>query len=102
MFVPFAFAGPMPLLLPISAIALTVRYFYSKYYFLRFCRAPRAFDESLNQMVMNLLPLALFLHLMVSIYAYGATDIFPTESSISIEVTYPLCRSWRLRTELQH
>lgn len=85
-FVPFAFAGPMPLLLPISALALAVRYFYSKYYFLRFCRAPRAFDDSLNNRVMNLLPFAVFIHLLISMYAYGVTDIFPYEMSATQQI----------------
>lgn len=76
-FATFAFAGPMPLLILVAAIALIARYIYWKYYFLRFCRIPRIFDSSLNSKVMRLLPFALFIHMGISMYAYSRQDIFP-------------------------
>lgn len=76
-FVTMILCGPMPLMMVLGTVALGSRYLYWKYYFIRFCKIPPTFDESLNTNVLNILPWAVFIHLAVSIYAYGNTDIFP-------------------------
>lgn len=85
-FVTLLFAGPMPILLLIAAIALTIRYIYWKYLFLYHSRIPRAFDDTLNKSVTGLLPHAIFFHMLMSMWTYGVTDIFPYESSITTAV----------------
>lgn len=77
-------SGPMPILMALGTVALGTRYLFWKFYFIRFCKIPPTFDESLNSKVMGILPWAVFLHIGISIYAYGNTYIFPRTSSNEI------------------
>lgn len=70
-FVTLMLCGPIPLLLFFGTIALGLRYLFWKYYFIRFCKIPPTFDESLNDKVLRILPWSVFIHLAISIYAYG-------------------------------
>ncbi|MBS1890027.1 MAG: hypothetical protein JST59_01935 [Actinobacteria bacterium] len=82
-FVSVALCGPVPILLFIGGVALLTRYFFWKYYFIRFCKITPTFDESLNSKVTGVLYWAVILHLCFSIYAYGNTEIFPLANSIA-------------------
>ncbi len=42
--VSLAFCGGMPIMLPISFIAIFTRYIYYKLHFIRFCKVPNTFD----------------------------------------------------------
>lgn len=43
-----AFCGSMPVIVVITFLALFLRYFFEKYYFFRYCRIPKTFDEALD------------------------------------------------------
>lgn len=58
-----------------------VRYWYYKFMFVRFCKAPLQFNEILNDRVILILKIVLILRFMISLYMYGANDIFAMEKS---------------------
>lgn len=70
-FVTMMLCGPIPILLVLGTVALGTRYLFWKYYFIRFCKIPPTFDESLNDKIMKIMPWSVFIHLAISIYAYG-------------------------------
>lgn len=72
-FVSIGLCGPMPLLLLIGGLAILTRYLFWKYYFIRFCKIPPTFNESLNTKVTGMLYWAAIIHLCISIYAFGNT-----------------------------
>jgi hypothetical protein len=43
-FMGLAFSGGMPIILVLCFIGLATRYYYFKFYFIRFCRVPSTFD----------------------------------------------------------
>ena len=75
-FVSLFFSGGMPILLVTGFFAIFLRYLYFKYHFIRFCKIPKVFDESLDQYATNMLIYAIILHFMISIWMYGVTSIF--------------------------
>ena len=76
-FVCFMFSGGMPLMVPISFVGLLTRYLYFKSSFIRFCRVPKTFDDSINNRVMKMLPVCVIVNLMMCIWMYGVSEIFP-------------------------
>ena len=71
-----AFCGSMPVIVVITFLALFMRYFFEKYYFFRYCRIPKTFDEALDLEVSSLLPYAIIIHFCFSIWMFGNTEIF--------------------------
>lgn len=59
-----------------SFAGLISRYIYYKYIFIRFCRIPKTYNESLNNRALSILKIVLILRCMISIYMYGADGIF--------------------------
>lgn len=55
---------------------LLVRYFYLRYVFIRFCRVPPIYNESLNSRSITILKLVLVLRCFMSLYMYTAEDVF--------------------------
>ncbi len=70
-FVGFVFSGGMPFLLILSAIGLIGRYFYFKWSFIKYCRIPKAYDESMNDRAILLIFGTILLHILASIWMYG-------------------------------
>ena len=77
----FAFSGGMPMILIACLFSLLTRYLYFKFVFIRFCRVPPAYNEALNDEALRLLPATLVVHCLMSIYMYGGTGLFVTETS---------------------
>ena len=80
-FVSLFFSGGMPIMLVVGFFAILFRYLYFKYHFIRFCKTPKVFDESLDLYVTNMLIYAVLLHFMISIWMYGVTGIFTDEKA---------------------
>jgi cytoskeletal protein RodZ len=49
---------------------------------LRYASRPLNLDETIHLFVVKVLPLGIVLHLMVGLWQYGTTEIFPNESQI--------------------
>ena len=80
-YVGFVFGGGMPAIMPVCLLGLASRYVYCKYTFVRFCRVPKAFREALNDRALRILQVALISRGFLSIFMYGAKDIFMVEFS---------------------
>jgi hypothetical protein len=80
-YIGFTFSAGMPFMLFVSLLGLVTRYIYFKYAFIRYSRVPKALSDALNHDVLRLLPAALISHCVLSIYMFGADDIFAPETS---------------------
>ena len=81
MFVGFAYSGPIPLLLPLSFIGLLTKYWIHKVQLIRFSKIPRPYDESLNNVLLRVMPFAFKSHFVTSILVYGSPHLFAYEAS---------------------
>lgn len=79
-FMALAFGGGMPAINIICFFALMLRYFYQKYYFFRFCRVPKMFDEALDLQVTSLIPYGVIVHFAFSIWMFGNDGVFQYNS----------------------
>jgi len=68
-------------MLVVSFVGLITRYVYYKYIFVRFCRIPKTYNESLNNRAITILKIILLIRCLISLYMYGADDIFAMEKS---------------------
>lgn len=75
------FCGSMPVITIITFFALCLRYVYEKYYFFRYCRIPKTFDEALDLEVSGLIPYAIIIHFAFSIWMFGSSGIFQFDAS---------------------
>ena len=80
-FVCMMFSGGIPLMIPISFLGLATRYIYFKYSFIRFCRVPQTFNDSINNKILRILPFCFIVHFALDLWMYGVPLIFSTESS---------------------
>ena len=51
---------------------------------LRHCKKPIVYDETLHKDVLNKISLVIIIHLMLGIYSYGCSSIFPAEVGIYV------------------
>lgn len=77
----FVFAGGQPWMLVVSFLGLITRFLYFRYTFIRFCRVPKTYNEALNSRAIAILKVTLFIRCLISLYMYGADDIFAMEKS---------------------
>lgn len=77
----FIFGGGIPLMMVVVLACLLFRYFYFRYHFIRFCRVPPVYNEILNSRAVDILKGILICRCLISLYMYGATDIFAMEKS---------------------
>lgn len=75
-------------MIPISFIALITRYAYYKHSFLRFCRIPKTFNETINERLLRIMPFCVFFHFAFSIWMYGVGTIFAYEKSWMTTLVY--------------
>lgn len=75
-FICFTFCGGMPMLMPITFLALITRYWYFKHSFIRFCRVPKTYDDSIHKKILSIIPLALFFHILFTLWMFGVRDMF--------------------------
>ena len=77
----FVFGGGSPCMILVSCLGLMTRYKYFKYIFIRFCRVPKTYNEALNKRAISILRVVLFIRCLISLYMYGADNIFAMEKS---------------------
>ena len=70
-FVCLFYSGGIPILLLVGAFTQLFSYYSYKYILLRYAKRPPAYDHKLNKAILNILPLSIVFHLMISIYMYG-------------------------------
>lgn len=73
-FITLAYSSALPLLLPFAFLALFVMYWVEKITLLRFYAKPPKMNENFAHMVSSLLPWALLIHLLFSVWMYGTPD----------------------------
>jgi len=76
-FVTFFYSSGIPLLLLFGMASLLLQFYCYKYILLTFAKRPPNYDHRLNKEVVNLLPYALIMHMLVSLYMYSQPLIFP-------------------------
>jgi uncharacterized membrane protein YgcG len=96
LFVTMFYCGGIPILLPLATISVLLSYFVDKYMIMRVYKKPML-DHSLAVMTSGLLPIAITLHLCMSMWMYGNKDLLESETMVlSIlfkgELTCTACR----------
>ncbi|KDO26761.1 hypothetical protein SPRG_20566 [Saprolegnia parasitica CBS 223.65] len=79
LFVTLMYAGGLPVLLPVGALALFLTYLLDKLTIMKLCSVRTAFDEALGSLAMQLLPWVLFLHLGFSAWMFGNSSILASD-----------------------
>ena len=62
-------------------ICLFIRYFYWRFIFVRFSKVPYQFNGVLNERMISIMKIILIIRCLISIYMYGADDVFAMEKS---------------------
>lgn len=87
------FGGGIQLMMAVVTICFTIKYFYYKFIFVRFCRVPIQFNEILNERAILIMKIILIIRFMISLYMFGAEDVFAMEKSTFMKwVTFSLLR----------
>jgi len=73
----FIFSGGVPLLNIIGFLALFVIYWTDKFLILRHYRKPPIYSHHIYSSAIKAMPLCVFFHSCVSLYAYGCPNVFP-------------------------
>lgn len=71
LFVATVYAGPIPVVVPVAAFTFILSYWIDKWVLLRVYRRPPQYDETMALWAIKVMPIALCLHLGMSIWAYG-------------------------------
>ena len=82
-FTNFLYSAGMPILNVFLFCTLLLCYWCNKFLILRFYRRPPVYSFDINSVVINVLPFAVIFHSIFAIFAFGASDIFPTSFSVS-------------------
>ena len=80
-FTNFTYSAGIPFLNFLCFFTLLLTYFCGKILMLRYYRAPPEYNHEINESIFLYLPFAVTFHCIFSIYAYGASDIFPSDVS---------------------
>lgn len=75
----YLYSGGMPILNIICFLTMFCIFWIDKTLILRHYRKPPFYSSAINERLVRILPLAIVIHCSFSLYAYGATDIFPSE-----------------------
>jgi len=81
LYVTLIYCAGMPLLIALCALNFFVQYKVDKFLLLRFYRSPEMIDERLAQLTISLLPLAVFLHCIITMWTFTNEDIFIQDDS---------------------
>lgn len=76
-FTTFMYSSGMPFLNLTCFCTLVLVYWCDKILILRHFRTPPVYSYDLNQRIIFLMPLAVIIHAIFAIYAYGSAEIFP-------------------------
>lgn len=77
----FIFGGGIQLMMVVVFICLLIRLYYYRFLFIRFSKVPAHYNEVLNDRVISILKAVLLLRCLISLYMYGADDVFAMEKS---------------------
>ena len=80
-FTNFFYSSGIPFLNIVCFFTLLLTYICSKVLMLRYHRAPPEYNHEINESIFVYLPFAIIFHCIFSIYAYGASEIFPNHVS---------------------
>ena len=76
-FVCFMYSGGVPLLLPVLVIYLILQYWVDKWLFMRYYKIPPKFNLSIHNRAMQIMPYALYLHILMSLWFYTTPELYP-------------------------
>lgn len=79
--VSLVFAPGMPIIAIVGFFALLFRYLYCKYIFIRHCKIPKTYDESLDTKMTGILPYGILLFFAFGVWMFGEKNIFKWDSS---------------------
>lgn len=96
----FIFGGGSPCMIIVSFIGLATRFLYYRYIFIRFCRVPKTYNQALNDRALSIMKIVLFIRCLLSLYMYGANNVFAMEKSAFMKwvifyLTMHRLRHWR-------
>lgn len=91
-FVTLFYSSGLPILLWFAFFSLLIQYWVYKYMILRYNKRPPSYDHRLNKDIINILPLAIIMHLMIGNFQYNLIDLI--NSIIIIQVF--ICMEVRL------
>lgn len=77
MFITLTYFGPIPILLPICSLYFLIQYWVDKTFFVRFCKIPPYFSQTMHLTLMRTIPFALMFHCLFSMWAYGSPEVWP-------------------------
>lgn len=80
-FVICMYSGGMPLLYVVGFVYSIVAFWLDKWCLLKGSSKPPAYNQSIVHVVMNFLPVAAFLHTVISGWTYGNQSLVPSEWS---------------------
>mmetsp|Transcript_7926 Transcript_7926/g.28180 ORF Transcript_7926/g.28180 Transcript_7926/m.28180 type:complete len:1141 (-) Transcript_7926:160-3582(-) len=75
LFVTMAYYSGLPLLLPMAAFAFFLFYWIDKLLILKMFERPARFDDAIARLTADLLPIALLIHIGVSMWMLGESDV---------------------------
>jgi len=81
LFCTLIYSSGLPLLVPFATITVFLVYWCDKFVLLRGSKRPPAFDQSVVEMVVSWIFVAILIHAGFAIWMYGMVDIFPVEPS---------------------
>ena len=73
-FVTLTYSSGMPILYPIAACTFSIMYMTDKIALLRLYNRPPMYKASLAKLTLNILPIAIVLHLCIAVWMYGASS----------------------------
>ena len=73
-FVTLTYSSGMPILYPIAACTFGIMYMTDKIALLRLYNRPPKYKASLAKLTLDILPIALVLHLCIAVWMYGASS----------------------------
>jgi len=69
--VSLAFAPGMPIIIVIGFLAILARYAYCKYIFIRHCKVPKTYDESLDTKMTRIIPYGILFFFAFGVWMFG-------------------------------
>jgi hypothetical protein len=85
-FVGFVFSGGIPFMSIFTFIGLSTRYIFLKYIFIRFCKIPNYYTDAINDRAKLILQISLIVHMCMSIWMFGVTEILGTSDQIKVNL----------------
>lgn len=81
MFTSFMYSSGIPFLNFLCSLTLLLTYWANKILLLRYYKTPPVYSFNINSNIIKFMPFAVIFHCAFAIYAYGSSEIFPTDYS---------------------